>query len=195
MPGKVKHIGLAVFYIITSVVGIVAAFVLTLEKIHLLTNPSDKASCDFSLIVQCGKNLLSDEGSAFGFPNPLIGLIAWPLVLATGVGLLAGAKYARWYWAIFNVVALGALSFVIWLISESIFDLNTLCPWCMATWSVVIPLFWVSTFWNMKHGVYGAKVRKFGEVMLTWSPTVILASYLTVFIVAQLRLNVLEYIL
>lgn len=195
MDGKVKHKALGVFFIIVAVIGLIAAFALTLEKIHLLVNPTDKASCDFSLIVQCGKNLLSDEGEVFGFPNPILGLIGWPVVMATGAGLLAGARYARWYWVAFNVGALAALSFVIWLITQSIFHLNTLCPWCMVTWSVTIPLFWVSTFWNMKNGVYGDKVRQVGSTLLYWSPSFIVGSYLLVALIAQIELNFINYII
>lgn len=195
MKTKVQHVGFAVFLIFTSVVGLIAAFVLTLEKIHKLQFPEESASCDFSLIVQCGKNLESWQGSTFGFPNPLIGLIGWAVVLATGVGLLAGARYAKWYWVSFNIGALGALSFVVWLISQSIFVLGTLCPWCMVTWSVVIPLFWVSTFWNMKQGFYGVKLKNLGNTLLYWSPTFVIASYLTVVILAQVQLNFIEYII
>ncbi|MEY4101976.1 MAG: hypothetical protein RIR88_110, partial [Actinomycetota bacterium] len=114
-----RPVGLAIFMIVASLIGLLAAFVLTLEKIHKLQFPDEAASCDYSVIVQCGKNLASWQGSTFGFPNPLIGLIAWPVVLATAVGLLAGARYARWYWLAFNIVSAATLGFVIWLFSQS----------------------------------------------------------------------------
>ncbi len=191
-----RLVGLAVFLIIASAIGLLAAFELTYEKIQVLINPEHAASCDFTLLVQCGKNMSSPQGSVFGFPNSLLGLIGWPVVMATGVGILAGARFARWWWMAFNVVALGALGFVIWLITESVFELGTLCPWCMVTWSVVIPLFWVSTFWNLKHGVWTSneRAKSLGARLLSWSPTLVLASYLAVAIVAQVRLEWLSYL-
>ena len=191
-----KLIGLGVFLIIASAVGLLAAFELTYEKIQVLLSPQHQPTCDFSLLVQCGKNMNSPQGSVFGFPNSLLGLIGWPVVMATGAGVLAGARFAKWWWMAFNVVALGALSFVIWLIHESIFDLGTLCPWCMVTWSMVIPLFWVSTFWNLKHGVWSEneRVKDLGARLLGWSPTFVIASYLAVAIVAQVRLEWLSYL-
>ena len=186
-----RPIGLAIFFIAASLVGLLAAFVLTLEKIHKLQFPDEAASCDYSVIVQCGKNLASWQGSTFGFPNPLIGLIAWPVVLATGVGLLAGARYARWYWISFNIVSAGTLGFVIWLFSQSVFSLGTLCPWCMVTWSATIPLFWVITFWNMKNGNWGSsrRLRTLGENLLGWIVPIVLVSFIIEAFIAQMQLD------
>jgi uncharacterized membrane protein len=195
-PQRSRSIGIAVFFILSSAIGLLAAFTLLVEKIHQLQFPDSKASCDFGLVVQCGKNLASWQGSVFGFPNPTIGLIAWPVVMATGVAILAGAHFAKWYWRTFNIVAVGALGFAIWLMSQSIFVLGTLCPWCMVTWSVVIPLFWVLTLWNLKHGIWTSneRARDLGSRLLSWSPTIVFASYLVVAVVAQIQLDVLSYL-
>jgi len=191
-----RLLGFAIFLIVASAIGLFAAFELTYEKIQVLINPERDVSCDFSLLVQCGKNMSSAQGSVFGFPNSLLGLIGWPVVMATGVGMLAGARFARWWWVAFNVAAAGALGFVIWLIHESIFELGTLCPWCMVTWTAVIPLFWVSTFWNLQHGVWSSneKVQALGSRLLSWSPTIAVASYLVVAVIAQIRLEWLSYL-
>jgi uncharacterized membrane protein len=191
-----RLLGLGIFLILASAVGLLAAFELTYEKIQILIDPEHNASCDFTLLVQCGANMNSPQGSVFGFPNSLLGLIGWPVVMATGAALLAGARFARWWWMAFNVVAAGALGFAMWLIHASVFELGTLCPWCMVTWSMVIPLFWVSTFWNLKHGVWSSneQMRRIGAKLLSWSPTVVLASYLAVAIIAQVRLEWLSYL-
>ncbi len=186
-----RNTGLGIFLLVISAIGLLAAFALTIEKIHKLQFPDEAASCDFSVIVQCGKNLASWQGSTFGFPNPLLGLIAWPVVMATGAGLLAGARYARWYWISFNVVAAAGLGFVIWLFSQSVFVLGTLCPWCMVTWSATIPLFWVITFWNLKHGIWSDsdRVKKLGATLLSWSPTFIFMSFVIEAVIAQVVLD------
>ena len=186
-----RNTGLGIFLLVISAIGLLAACALTIEKIHKLQFPDEAASCDFSVIVQCGKNLASWQGSTFGFPNPLLGLIAWPVVMATGAGLLAGARYARWYWISFNVVAAAGLGFVIWLFSQSVFVLGTLCPWCMVTWSATIPLFWVITFWNLKHGIWSDsdRVKKLGATLLSWSPTFIFMSFVIEAVIAQVVLD------
>lgn len=184
-----RPIGYALFLIVAGVIGLTAAFSLTVEKIHKLQFPDEAASCDYSVIVQCGKNLASWQGSLLGFPNPLIGLMSWSVVIAIGVGILAGARYANWFWRGLNIGAVGALGFVIWLFIQSVFILGTLCPWCMVTWFATIPLFWVVTFWNMKNGIWGAKAQKLGSTLLSWVGIIILVSFLIEAIIAQFVLN------
>jgi uncharacterized membrane protein len=187
--GTKRPFGFALFLIVTGFIGLSAAFALTVEKIHKLLHPEEAASCDYSVIVQCGKNLASWQGSLLGFPNPIIGLMAWSVVITIGVGILAGARYANWFWRGLNIGAVGALGFVIWLFIQSVFVLGTLCPWCMVTWLATIPLFWVVTFWNMKHGVWGSKVQKLGSTLLSWVGIIILVSFLIEAIIAQFVLN------
>lgn len=193
---RIKHKAYGIFLILSGLVGLLAAFSLTIEKIHKLTNPDEKTSCDFSILIQCGANLQSWQGSLFGFPNPLLGLIGWSIVITIGVGFLANLRYPRWWNISLNIGLLAALSFCIWLMSQSIFVLNTLCPWCMVTWATTIAAFWVVTFWNIKQGVWKKTIEAkiLGEKLLSWVPTVILASYLIVAVVAQIELDWLKYL-
>jgi uncharacterized membrane protein len=184
----------AIFLTVAGAIGWWAAFNLTLDKFLGYEHPTDALSCDFSLIVQCTKNLNSPEGSAFGFPNPVIGLGGFAAVIAVGVSLLAGARFARWYWIIFNLGVAGALAFVIWLINQSIFNLNTLCPWCMVVWAVTIPSFWYVTIRNLAEGVYGGGARRVGAVLRPWIVPITVVSYLIVAVIAQLRLDVLAHL-
>jgi len=188
-----RPVVLAIFLIVTGVVGWIAAFALTVEKFVTLTNPTAPLGCDFSVLVQCRANLESWQGSLFGFPNPVIGLAAWIAPLVVGVAILAGARFARWFWVLFNLGIVAALAFVIWLISQSMFVLGTLCPWCMVTWSVTIPLFWAVTLYNLREGniPVPAGVRRVAAAVYGWVPAITLASYLVVALIAQVRLDVL----
>ena len=69
----------------------------------MLADPEHVPSCDVGVLVGCSVNLDSWQGSVFGFPNPFIGIMAWPVVIAIGVAILAGAQFARWFWIGFNV--------------------------------------------------------------------------------------------
>ncbi|MEO5919714.1 MAG: vitamin K epoxide reductase family protein [Pseudolysinimonas sp.] len=183
---------LAVFLIVVGALGWWAAFSLTLDKFAVLENPDAVLDCNFSPLVQCGANLASWQGSVFGFPNPLIGLGGFVAPIAVGVALLAGARFANWFWIAFNVGIAGALAFVIWLISQSIYVLGTLCPWCMLVWSVTIPLFWVVTLCNAREGVFGERLRTVGHVAQPWIVPITVACYLVIAVLAQVRLDVLR---
>ncbi|AZH83639.1 vitamin K epoxide reductase family protein [Plantibacter sp. PA-3-X8] len=188
--------GLAIFLIVAGVIGWIAAFALTLDKFQLLQDPNAQLGCNLSILVQCGVNLNSWQGAILGFPNPIIGLAAWIAPIAVGVAVLAGAQFARWFWIAFNIGFLGALGFVIWLISQSIFVLGTLCPWCMVTWSVTIPSFIAVTAFTLRNGIIPASpaVRRVAGVVSSWIVVVTLGCYLVVAVIAQLRLDVLSYL-
>jgi len=183
---------LAIFLIVAGALGWWAAFSLTLDKFALLADPDAVLECNFSVLVQCGANLNSWQGEVFGFPNPLIGLGGFVAPIAVGVALLAGARFANWFWIAFNVGIAGALAFVIWLIGQSIFALFTLCPWCMLVWSVTIPLFWVVTLRNARDGVFGRRLTRVGETLMPWVVPITAACYVVIAVIAQVQLDVLR---
>lgn len=185
----------AILLIVTGVVGWWAAFSLTLDKIAVLKNATAQLDCNVSVLVQCGKNLGSWQGSVLGFPNPIIGLACWIAPIVVGASLLAGARFARWYWILFNLGVAGAQLFVIWLIHESIFDLGTLCPWCMLTWSMVIPLFLTVTTRNAAAGVFGRGLVRAGRAFTRWLVPATVICYAAVLLIAQFRLDALARIL
>jgi uncharacterized membrane protein len=183
--------GLGSFLVVTAVIGFFAAFRLTVDKVGTYIDPAVAPSCNFSVLVQCGENLKSWQGSLFGFPNPLLGIGGWIAVLMVGIMLLAGLRFRRWFWITFNVGVAGALALVIWLIVQSIFVILTLCPWCMATWFVTIPVFWAVTLYNLKSGNIPLPdaARRFFAAAYGWIPLIVLVCYLVVAVVAQVRLD------
>ena len=187
-----RPLSLAIVLIVTGAVGWYVALALTLDKFAVLTNPDADLDCNISVIVQCGKNLGSWQGAILGFPNPIIGLGGFVAPIAVGVALLAGAAFARWFWIAFNIGVAGAFAFCLWLAYQSIFNLGTLCPWCMLVWSMVIPMFWALTLFNAREGRFGSGLVRLGDRLYGWVPVITLAGYLIIAIVAQLRLDLLS---
>lgn len=189
-----RPVGLALWLVIAGVIGWIAAFALTEEKFHALLNPdAGPASCDFSVLVQCSKNLDSWQGSVFGFPNPILGLTGWVAPIVVGMAILAGARFARWFWLAFAAGMTAALAFVIWLIAQSIFSLGTLCPWCMVTWSVTIPTFFAVWVHLLRSGALSssARTKALGTRLVAWVPLMTFLSFVVVGVIAQLRLDVI----
>ncbi|CCH30138.1 vitamin K epoxide reductase family protein [Actinosynnema sp. NPDC047251] len=136
---------LAWLYVVGGGLGLVAAAALTLEKIAKLRDPAYVPTCSLNPVVSCGSVMDSAQASVFGFPNPLIGIAAFAVVVTTGVVVLAGFDPPRWYRISLDVgMALGVV-FVHWLIVASLYDIHALCPYCLVVWVVVIPLFWYTT--------------------------------------------------
>ncbi|MGF3055090.1 vitamin K epoxide reductase family protein [Microbacterium sp. YY-01] len=188
---RIRHPYFAVWLIVAGIIGWWAAFQLTIEKFVLLADPSSELGCDFSVLVQCGANLNSPQGAVFGFPNPIIGLTGWMAPIVVGAALLAGARFRRWFWLLFGVGMTGALAFVAWLIGQSIFVLNTLCPWCMVTWAVTIPTFFATMVHIFREGAVpiSSSARRRAEKWMTWVPLMTIAGFAVIAVLAQIRLD------
>jgi len=191
---KKPPVGLAIFLIIAGAIGFAAAFALTLDKFTMLQDPTAQLSCNFSVLVGCSTNLGSWQGAVFGFPNPLIGVAAWSVVITIGAAILAGARFARWFWLGLNVGVAGALAFVIWLMGQSFFVLDVLCPWCMVTWTVTIPVFLAVTLYNLKTGIIpgSARVRRMAAGAYSWIFVITIACYLVAATIAQIQMDFLH---
>lgn len=138
--------------IVSGVIGIICSFIITLDKMKLLENPSFRPNCDLNPIISCGSVMSSMQGSAFGFPNPWIGLAAFAVLVTIGVGLLAGATFKRWFWLGLLAGSVFGVIFVHWLFFQSVYRIQALCPYCMGVWAVTIATFWYALLYNLEKG-------------------------------------------
>ncbi|WP_031076343.1 vitamin K epoxide reductase family protein [Streptomyces sp. NRRL WC-3742] len=139
--------------LVGGALGLFASAVLTLDKLRLLKDPSYVPSCNINPIISCGSIMRSDQAEAFGFPNSLLGLAGFAVVIAIGAGLLAGASYRRWFWLGLQAGTVFGIGFVSWLMYQALYRINALCPYCMVVWAAMIPLFWYTTLHNLRSGV------------------------------------------
>jgi len=130
----------AVWVLIAGVVGLVAALTLTIEKIELLIDLAYVPSCSINPVLSCGSVMVTPQASVFGFPNSLLGIVGFAVVLVTGVLAVGKVALPRWYWVGLATGTLLATAFVHWLIFQSIYHIGALCPYCMVVWTVTIPL-------------------------------------------------------
>ena len=137
-----------------GIVGLLASFVLSIEEIHLLKQPDAVLSCSINLVLNCATVMHSWQASVFGFPNMLIGLMAYPVVITTAVVALAGGRLPRRYWIAAHICyGLGAI-FAYWLFFNSLYDIQVLCPWCLiVTFSTTI-LFATITQYMIRDNIY-----------------------------------------
>jgi uncharacterized membrane protein len=177
---RIKTLVQALPYIllIGGIIGVFCAGMLTVEKIQLLKHPHSQLNCDLNPIVACGPVINKPQASAFGFPNPLIGLVGFAVVATVGGAMLAGATFKRWFWLGLQAGVTFAVGFVTWLQYQTIFNIGALCPFCMAVWAVTIPIFWYTTLYNLREGNLKTPVRlkptvafmqrHHGDVLLAW---------------------------
>lgn len=97
-PASVRHRPFAVLLLLTGGVGWIASGLLVLERLALYRDPGHVTSCDLHPWVSCGRVMGTWQSEVLGFPNPLIGIVAFTVVLTTAMALLSGARFGRWYW-------------------------------------------------------------------------------------------------
>lgn len=139
-PGARVPAPSAWWVLIAGAIGLAASLALTVEKIEILLNPSYVPSCNINPIVSCGSVMVTPQASVLGFPNPLLGLVGFTVVVVTGVLAVAKVPLPQWYWvALAGGVLIGSV-FVHWLIFQSLYRIGALCPYCMVVWVVTISL-------------------------------------------------------
>lgn len=139
-------------YIIAGGIGLIAAFALTLEKLAKLADPDHVPSCTLNPVLSCSSVMDSPQATAFGFPNPLIGIAGFAVTITVGVVLLCGFRPPRWFWLGMQAGTTFGIVFVHWLIYSSLYQIGALCPYCMVVWVVTIPIFLYTTRHNLTRG-------------------------------------------
>lgn len=152
-----------------AIVALIAAFVLSMEKIHLLNDPDAVLSCSVNLVLNCSTVMQSWQSAVFfGIPNMYIGLMAFPVLIAVAVAFLwGGARYNKAFLRALNIGVLLGTVFAYWLFFQSLYSIEVLCPWCLfVTFSCTMMLAAVShiglreNIWNFKKGL-DEKIQKF----------------------------------
>lgn len=175
LPVLRRAVPFGIFLVLSGAIAWIASGILVLERLALYKNPDYVTSCDFNPWVSCGTIMKSQQAALLGFPNPFLGIVGFGIVITIGMALLAGARFARWYWLGLQAGVTLAMVFIIWLWSQALYEINALCLYCMVVWVMMIPMFMFTTARNIAHGVIPASAgikRFFAE--WTWVITIVL---------------------
>ena len=171
--GRALGVGL----VVGSLVGLLASVVLTVEKARLAADPDYVPSCSLNPVLSCGSVMASDQASLLGFPNSVLGLLGFPVVLLAGTVLATGGRLPARAWLVLQVGLLTGVAFVHWLAFQTLYRIGALCPYCLAVWAVTIPMAWYVTVhrWRAREaaglplpGAAAVAVRLHGLVLTTW---------------------------
>ena len=139
--------------------GLIASFVLTIDTFQLLEHPNSVLSCDFNPFLSCSTVMQTWQSSLFGFPNMIIGLMAFSAVVTIAVIGLIGVKFPRRFLVIINFGYLLGLIFAYWLFFQSVYSIQVLCPWCLVvTFSTTI-IFETLTRYNLRENIFGVSKK------------------------------------
>ncbi len=129
--------------------GIVASMILSYDTYEVAKNVGFTPSCNLNPVLSCGAVINTAGDTIFKVPYPYYGLIAFGVLLTTGVVLLAGAKLKRWYWLLFQAAVTFGLAGSYFLLAKSTYKIHALCPYCLSVDVVVTTIFWYLTLYNI----------------------------------------------
>ena len=145
--------------LIGGVAALAAAFVLTLEKFHLYEDPNAVLSCSINVVLNCSTVMQTWQSHVFGFPNMLLGLMAFPVMITVAVLGLARVQLPRWFLIAANVGFLLAVIFAYWLFFQSIYAIQVLCPWCLIVTTSMTLVFSSMLHYNLKENTFHIKKK------------------------------------
>jgi uncharacterized membrane protein len=114
------------------------------ERIHMLKNPGVSLNCNLNPIVDCGGVLGNKLAAVLGFPNAFLGMIFFAILMSSGLMLLSGSEFKKWYRHFVMGVATVLMLFSVWFFAVSLYILGKICIFCVGGWIVGVPIFWYS---------------------------------------------------
>ncbi len=136
--------------LIGALLSLLAAFVLSVESIHLAKNPDAQLSCSVNVVINCATVAKHPSAEMLGFPNSFFGLMAEPVVITVAIAGLAGIAFPRrfMFWAQIGYTAGFIYAMVLFFISTYV--IQAICPWCLLV-TVTTAFVWFSiTRYNIR---------------------------------------------
>ncbi|MCT1802739.1 MULTISPECIES: vitamin K epoxide reductase family protein [Kocuria] len=162
-PSTSSDRGWGILALILSIIGFGASATLVMERLAIYADAGHRTSCDINAWLSCGTVMRTPQAELFGFPNPFIGIVAYAVVIALALAVLAGARFANWYWWLIWVGILAGSVFTLWLWWQTTFEINTLCLYCMIVWCAQTILLVHTTARNARAGMFGARMINAGH--------------------------------
>lgn len=175
--------GLGRLFVVTGLIGLVAAVTLLVEKIELLKNPDYTPTCSINPVLSCGSVMTTPQAEAFGIPNPIIGVAGFAALSLLGVVLASRSGLPRWLWLATQGAVTFGVVFVHWLIYQSLYVIGALCPYCMVVWAVTIPTFW----WTTVHTLHRFRPSRRADALREYRGAVLTAWFLVIIVLIAHR--------
>ena len=123
---------------IGAAIGFIASFLQMLEKIALLKSAHSVLSCNLNSVFSCSNILNAHQSSVFGFPNSLLCISFFALMLSAGlIGWTGGLINSKLRF-VYQGLALFFVGFGFWYFWQSIFNVGSLCIYCIFCYGGVL---------------------------------------------------------
>lgn len=188
-PSDRRHTGAYIEMLVSSILGLVASLVLSIDAIKIAENPDVVLSCDINSKISCTTVGSTWQANLLGFPNAFLGLITEPIVITVAVAALGGVRFPRWFMLIAQTFYSIGFIFAYWLFYQAYFVIGALCPWCLLITVTTTLVFTSMTRVNLAEGHLGATLQRVTRKPLAYGAdlagTVILIAILAAMVITR----------
>lgn len=124
---KAKYLTLS----IGASIGLMAAFLQTIEKLILLDDKNAALPCNLNDIFNCSAVLAAPQSSLFGFPNSLICIAIFTLLLTVGTIGMTKSNLSENVLRAAQGASFFMLLFAVWFLLTSTYVIGAICIFCL----------------------------------------------------------------
>ena len=133
-----RHQSTAVYCVmlLMSLIALIVSFCLSSDTLKMAAKPNIVLPCDINATLSCSDVAASWQADfihLFGmhFPNSFFGICFEAVFVTIAVLGLSHNPFPRWFIIATWWGGLGALLYSYWLLSQELYVINALCPWCL----------------------------------------------------------------
>jgi uncharacterized membrane protein len=141
-PSAVRQQAPYVSIVIGSLVGGIAAFLQTIERIQWAEHPTRALICDINNAFSCSNVFGVWQSSVFGFSNALLCLTFFAVMLGFSIAVYRSKETTRLPRLIAQFFSLFFLCFGAWYITQLMFVVGSMCIYCAFCYAGVIAINW-----------------------------------------------------
>jgi uncharacterized membrane protein len=136
--------------LVGAILGLIAAFVLSVEAVELAKNSHAVLSCNFNAVLNCAAVGTHPSAYMFGFPNGFLGLMAEPVVITVAIAGLSRIKFPRLFMFAAQICYTLGFIFALTLFYISYTIIGSLCPWCLLVTATTTFVWFAITRYNIR---------------------------------------------
>jgi len=137
---------------IASCIGLIDSFWIMLLEIEGIKNPLIYQTCTAGDLFNCGIVVRSWQAQAFGFPNPLLGILFYELFLVIMIVARYGFTPSPILKNFLSCILIAGWVFSLWLFMQSWMVIGVFCIYCLISTLAcsIICIVLLTSFWNQK---------------------------------------------
>ena len=171
---------------LSGIVGFVASFLQMIEKVALLKSPGSPLICDINPIFSCSNVLNVWQSSVFGFPNALMCISFFMMMITIGLVGWTGGTINKNLRLVMQGFALFFVGFGFWYLWQGIFVVGSLCIFCLFCYAAVLAISFAWLRLNQRELPISKSARKFIDKLIADNSDIFIWLTIALVIIAEM---------